>query len=91
VDAVSPFDKAFDREVHAGFPDGGAIVRYERAGKWYLEYPPDAGIKRKLITLKEAVALTIEHEGKPGSFVGLGRAGGLAFDSAYHRAKGSRK
>ena len=41
-----------DRRVHASSDRGVEVVRYERAGKWYLEMP---GVPRRRIKLDEAV------------------------------------
>ena len=43
-----------DRTVHARYRDM-EIVRYNRAGKWYLE-PTIAGLKRQQVGIKRAVA-----------------------------------
>lgn len=46
----------FERIVHASIDTAdlrGQIVRYDRAGKWYVEYP---GARRKL-TVDDAAAL----------------------------------
>ncbi|SDH54210.1 hypothetical protein [Microbacterium sp. 77mftsu3.1] len=44
----------YDRVVHGYTADGHPIVRYERAGKWYVE--PE-GEKRQHIVLSEAARL----------------------------------
>lgn len=61
-----------DRTVHACQP-GMEIVRYDRAGKWWLEYDNGA---REQLTLREAVYLAT----RKGSTIFLGRPGGQAFD-----------
>ena len=76
-----------DLTVHAGIPDGGSIVRYDRTGKYYLEYPPAAGIKRKQLTLHEAAALAVNHLGEVGAFIALGRPGGLRFDAEVRKLR----
>lgn len=75
--------KREDRTVHAGLPGGGEIARYDRAGKYYLEWPPATGRKRRLLSLKEAVELAESHVDEPGGFVALGRYGGQSFDARY--------
>lgn len=55
-----------DRQVHGISADGHQIVRYDRAGKWYLEGPTAT---RKQITLTEAAQLAAHgtpHLDKPG-------------------------
>ncbi len=76
--------KPTDRTVHATLPTQDAeVVRYDRAGKWYVE-PRDPELrrrKRRRIALNEAVRLTVAdgtwHEG---------RTGGRAFDAKVRRA-----
>ena len=46
----------FDRTVHGLTVDGDEIVRYERAGKWWVE--PKAG-KRRPVKLAEAAELAV--------------------------------
>jgi len=43
-----------DRTVHATTIEGGEVVRYDKAGKWYLEYP-SAHTPRHALTLEAAV------------------------------------
>lgn len=55
------------------------IVRYDRAGKWYLE-PTDPILKRQAVTLHEAVQAgrwALEH----GGVIYFGLHGGGAFDA----------
>lgn len=75
-----------DRLVHAGLPDGGQVVRYDRAGVWYVEYPAESGVKRRKVKLSEAVALAVEANRAPGGFVALGRYGGTRFDADVRKA-----
>lgn len=68
----------FDRTVHGlNAAREAEVVRYERAGKWYLE--PKDGSRRTPLTLAQAV------ETAAAGHVLLGRAGGLAFDAKYRR------
>jgi hypothetical protein len=71
-----------DRTIHATTPDGGMIVRYERAGKWYVEWPADRMIPRRAISLREAVRLATQR----GAYVYLGQPGGRAFDAKVKAA-----
>lgn len=68
----------FDRTVHGFTADGAAIVRYDRAGKWYVE--PKEG-KRRAVKLTEAVQLAVA--GRPL----LNKAGGLAFDAKVRKLR----
>jgi hypothetical protein len=64
-----------DRTVHASY-SGMEIVRYDRAGKWYLE-PTDPTLQRRQVSIDQAVAAArLASEGN----VFLGRPGGTAFD-----------
>lgn len=72
-----PPKKPADRQVHARSGEM-EIVRYNRAGKWYLEYkpvglPPAPKLK---ITLAEAVSIARRES----ATVYLGKPGGRAFD-----------
>jgi hypothetical protein len=71
----------FDATVHANLPDGGQVVRYDHASRWYLEYPAPA--KRKHITLAQAVELALQD----GARVPLGIYGGTNFDARYRAAR----
>jgi len=64
-----------DRTIHAVTEDGREIVRYNRAGKWWAEAPPDY---RQRLSLREAARLATLR----GSAVRLGLAGGSQFDAA---------
>lgn len=73
-----------DRTVHAVTSTGGEVVRYDRAGKWFIEWPPSVGLRRRRLTLREAAKLGTN----PFSKVFLGRPGGLRFDAAVRRLTG---
>jgi hypothetical protein len=69
-----------DRTIHAIDRHGKQIVRYDRAGKWYLE--DQHGRWRVRISLAKAV-----HEAtQVGSHVYLDLPGGQRFDAAVRRA-----
>ena len=70
-----------DRTVHGMTQDGGQIVRYDRAGKWWIEYPPESLKPRRSVTLAGAVA-----EARRGRAF-LGRYGGRMFDAAYRKGQ----
>ena len=66
-----------DRTVHGRTADGYEIVRYDRAGKWYLE-----GIgSRRPISLSAAVRGAID------GVAYLGRPGGRTFDARARAAR----
>jgi hypothetical protein len=73
-----------DRTVHATTLHGKQIVRYDRAGKWYLEDPP--GRWRVRISLATAVCEAAQF----GSYVYLGKPGGKRFDAAVRAASKAR-
>lgn len=73
-----------DRTVHAVSLDGEEqFVRYDRAGKWWIEFKPPRLRPARQVSLGEAVerAAWLEENG-----VGLvpfyGKSGGRAFDRA---------
>lgn len=68
-----------DRTVHGRTASGHEIVRYDRAGKWYLEADGD----RRQITLMEAVTFATN----PGSTVKYYCSGGRRFDAMVRAAK----
>lgn len=69
-----------DRKVHAT----GAtweVVRYDRAGKWYLEPLPDSPHdKRKHVTIDRAARYAAASQLLGIGTVNFGRPGGSAFD-----------
>jgi hypothetical protein len=67
-----------DRHVHIRLPDGREVVRYNRAGKWYMERP--GGCRHHL---KLADAASWAHH--PGAEVFTGLPGGNAFDRMVQR------
>lgn len=72
-----------DRRIHAE-NDNFHVVRYERAGKWYLE---TIGHERlRLLTLDEAVGEALRLERLGGKVI-LKVPGGLAFDRAVRRRR----
>lgn len=76
-----------DRTVHATLPDGGQLVRYDRASRWHLEFPDGSTTpthKRRLLTLDEAVALALDA---PSVDMGPSRSGAVQFASRLRRAK----
>lgn len=68
-----------DRRVHAEHPDGTQVVRYDKAGKWYVER---AGDPRQAVTIAQAVREAL----RPSMRVRLGVPGGATFDRLYSGA-----
>lgn len=68
----------FDRRVHAVLPDGSEIVRYERAGKWWVEKSV-----RRPVSLTEAVTLAVERD----AVVYSGKPGGGTFDARVRKLR----
>ena len=62
-----------DRTVHAVTRDGCEVVRYDRAGKWFIESPH----ARRALTLREAAIVATES----GAEASLGLPGGSRFDA----------
>lgn len=73
-----------DRLVHASYP-GMEIVRYERAGKWYLE-PTDKNLKRQAVTVTGAAMQAHWGLTQEGGEVFFNRPGGQTFDSKVRMA-----
>lgn len=73
-----------DRTVHATYP-GMEIVRYDRAGKWYMEATGDGyvdaelGLKRRQLGIGSAAEQAIWALANGGQ-VFFGRLGGSTFD-----------
>lgn len=72
-----------DRTVHAVLANGTEVVRYDRAGHWYLETV--SGTRRKS-TLGEAVTLATQ----PGTTLHPGRSGGQQFNARLRKAQATK-
>jgi len=72
-----------DRTVHAEQPGRFQIVRYDRAGKWWIEYVAASGTVYRAVSLDEAVAYAVEFH--DGLIHHKGRPGGSAFDRRLAR------
>jgi hypothetical protein len=69
-----------DRTVHARLIDGTEVVRYDRAGKWYLEHQ---GIGSRIpVNLNSAV---IAATSNPANVIYSRVPGGTQFDAAVRR------
>lgn len=64
-----------DRTVHAVCADGREIVRYNRAGKWWIEHT-SGRVPLRLQSAAEIAAVTTRFGGE----VRFGLPGGMAFD-----------
>ena len=74
-----------DRTVHAEDSRGIQIVRYDRAGKWYVEVPENYGrfglpAERVHVTVADAAYQAKEWLRRGDGVVYLGRHGGRTFD-----------
>lgn len=72
-----------DRRVHAS-AEGEEIVRYDRAGKWYIELvePSPHAPARQAVKIAQAVSRAVELV-EQGGEVHLGLYGGGMFDAMY--------
>lgn len=70
-----------DRAIHGYTAGGDAIVRYDRAGKWYVE-PKDG--KRRQVNLTEAATLAIAGRA-------LDAYGGQAFRAKIRQMQGAAR
>lgn len=78
-------DDAWDRTVHAANALA-EVVRYDRAGKWYIE-PRDRSLPRQLVTVKQAAQYALWMEEHDSGTIHLGRAGGGSFDRAVRNER----
>ena len=76
----------WDRAVHVVRADGSEIVRYDRAGQWYQEFPPLDARRRVKINLATAVEHAIRAE-REGGRVTDRRAGGMAFEAKLRKRR----
>lgn len=71
----------WDRTVHGRTWYQAEIVRYNQAGKWYIEYPVGTMIPSRHIRLAEAVSLAVRGQ----AFLGM--PGGSRFDAGVRKAR----
>lgn len=74
-----------DRRVH-GRAVTGEIVRYERAGKWYLEWPDGNRIR---LRLADAASMAAHPNDQAEAYLGV--PGGRSFDAAVRRFQETRR
>lgn len=75
-----------DGTVHAEGVDGTQVVRYDKAGKWWIEYQPHMLRSARPVSISEAVAVALDCE-RDGGVIHLCRSGGRAFDRMVRKAK----
>lgn len=75
-----------DRTVHAEGVDGTQVVRYDKAGKWWIEYQPHMLRSARPVSISEALEVALDCE-KDGGVIHLRRSGGRAFDRLIAKAK----
>ncbi len=75
-----------DRTVHASNAQA-EVVRYEKAGHWFIE-PRDKALPRQQVTVAEAARYALWLYENNGVII-AGQPGGRAFDRAV-QTKGSR-
>lgn len=71
-----------DRTVHAAYPDW-EVVRYDRAGKWFLE-PTRPMISCRRVTLNAAARAALEGVAD-GGVIYFGKPGGRMFDAKVRK------
>jgi len=76
--------RASDRTVHGLTSAGAEIVRYDRAGKWYIE-PTVPEIRRAHVTVRSAASLAAMGTHYPG------KLGGGTFDAHVRKFQETRK
>ena len=72
-----------DRTVHAKLANGDHIVRYNRAGKWYIEHAEGG---RRALTVHEAAG----HAARAAEWF-PGRPGGQSFDAKVRAALAAKR
>lgn len=72
-----------DRTVHARRHDGAEVVRYDRAGRWYVEWPPGSMKGCVRVSVSKAARLAAADDAE----VFFGQPGGRSFDAAVRRLR----
>lgn len=72
-----------DRKVHARSPEM-EVVRYDRAGKWYLE-PEHFSLPAQHVTVKEAARYAVWAANEANGQIFTGLPGGAMFDRLVAR------
>jgi hypothetical protein len=55
-------DPTLERVVHATSPNGAELVRYDKAGKWYVESPLGSLIPARHVSIREAALVAVTWE-----------------------------
>jgi hypothetical protein len=71
-----------DRTVHASNSEA-EVVRYDRAGKWYIE-PRDPSLQRQHVTVKQAAQYAVWMAENANGVIHSGVPGGGSFDRAIN-------
>jgi len=79
-----------DRKVHAFAENGSEVVRYDRAGKWWVEHPAGSLLPARQVSMREAARIAIEFWYERGGSVNFGVPGGSAFDREIRKPKAQR-
>ena len=80
-----------DRTVHAWNRAGVQVVRYDRSGKWYIEYPAESLIPAQRVTIAQAVERAMRCWYHEDGSVELFRPGGGRFDYLIQQAVRKRE
>lgn len=75
---MSDYRNRDDRTVHASNPDE-ELVRYDRAGKWYVE--PVDGSRRRHVGINEAVRIAVGWSRSGNGVIFTGLHGGSMFEA----------
>lgn len=75
-----------DRTVHARIGEQ-EIVRYDRAGKWWVEWVPDRMRGARQVSLGEAVDLAVKGAELGTADVFLDKPGGGMFDAKFRKSR----
>lgn len=75
-----------DRTVHARDTAGNELVRYDKAGRWWVEKD---GARHRVATVKDAVDHALAME-RAGGEILLFQPGGQQFDSKVRGARAKR-
>lgn len=77
-----------DRVAHAVSPRGAELVRYEAAGKWFVEHPYGTMIPAEHVKLRSAARRALQWEAEGGTIF-EGRPGGSRLRSEISKLRAS--
>jgi hypothetical protein len=75
-----------DRTVHAACGEW-QVVRYDRAGRWFVEYDPPRMRPATPLSVRQAARLAVRMEAESGGYIYEGRGGGRIFDARVRELK----